>query len=187
MKNVTLYLLSSLTILLCSCSNSNTTQIAENTFVYKSKVFKLVDNELTEVANLDDKAIRKFEILKPTKKDFGTYDLSYVKKGVTSELNGLYRGNTLYFKLSIFGINDLKENYAPGAFTIHFADEFGFILHSTEIPTNELTGLVDGNHTISSFEYNGKTEMSTDINNAIKHFSVSSTVKEKSNKYGYGW
>lgn len=187
MKNLTLSLCGCLTILFCSCSNSNTTQIAENTFVYKSKVFKLVDNELTEVANLDAKEIRKFEVLKPTKKDFGNCDLSFVKAGVTAKLNGLYRGNTLYFKLSLFGINDLKETYAPGTFIIHFADEFGFILHTTEIPTNELTALVDDNHTISYFEYNGKTEMSTDINNAIKDFSVSSTVKVKSNNYGFGW
>jgi len=39
-------------------------------------------------------------------------------------------------------INDLKENYLPGRFTIEFADEFGFIIHSTEILTSDLIGYI---------------------------------------------
>ena len=164
------------------CFDSNrTTQIGDNTFVYKTKVYKIVDNEITVIGDLKSDSIRKFQVQQPIKKEFGKGDLTYVKQGAYATLDALYRGNTLYFNLHIFGINDLKDNYAPGQFTIRFIDEFDFIIHSTEVPTNELTGLIgDDNKTIEAFRYNGKTEMSSDIYKAIKSYSVSSTVKVKS-------
>lgn len=166
-------------VLLSSCGQNNSTQIAENTFVYKDKVYRLVDNELTEVTDLDAKEIRKFEVLKPKQKTFGSYSLSYVKENASAELNALYRGNILYFKLTLNGLADLKENYSPGQFTINFEDEFGFILHSTEVSTRDVIGLIGNGGKVEFYQYNGKTEMSTDINSEIKSFTVSSTVKKR--------
>ncbi len=186
MKNTTFYLLSSLIILLYSCSNSGTTQVAENTFVYKTKVYKIVDNEVTIIGDLKSDSIRKFQVQKPIKKDYGKYELDYIKPGSYAKLDALYRGTNLYFNLYILGFNDLKENYASGLFIIRFADEFGFFIHSTEVPTNELTGMVDENNKIIAFRYNGKTEMSNDIYKAIKDYNVSSTVKEKSKSSYWG-
>jgi hypothetical protein len=168
-----------LIVFLMGCQNDKATQIAENTFVFKTKVYKLVDNELTEVADFDTKKIRKFEILKPQTKTLGTISLSYVKSGAIAKLDALYRGNYLYFKLTIEGLNNLKENYAPGKFTIEFVDEFGFNLHSTEIPTSDLIGMVGDDNKVIQFEFNGKTEMSTEINSAIKTFSLTAAIKEK--------
>jgi hypothetical protein len=164
-------------ILLSSCGKNNSIQIAENTFVYDDKVYKLVDNELTEVADLNAKEIRKFEVLKPKEKTLGSSSLSYVKENATAEINALYRGNILYFKLTINGLSDLKENYNPGKFIIDFEDEFGFILHSTEVSTQDLIGIIGDSGKVERYQYNGKTEMSTDINSEIKSFTVSSTVK----------
>jgi hypothetical protein len=167
-----------LLLYLTGCQNDKATQIAENTFIYKTKVYKLIDNELTEVAELDTKRIRKFEILKPQTKSLGTIALSYVKSGASARLEALYRGNYLYFKLYIEGLNDLKENYSPGKFTIEFVDEFGFFLHSTEVPTGDLVGMIGGDNKIDHFEFNGKTEMSTEINSSIKTFSVSAAINK---------
>ena len=161
-----------------SCHNK-ATQVAENTFVYNGKVYKLVDNELTWVADLSDKSIRKFEVMKPHHDSLKTADLSFVKSGARATMETLYRGNFLYFKLKVEGINDLRENFYPGEFDVDFEDEYGFILHSTEIPTNELTAVLDYDNKVNYFEYNGKTEMSTEISTSIKSFSVRSTVKER--------
>lgn len=174
-KIITLTLL---TGLISGCGVKETTQIAENTFVYKEKVYKIVDNELAMIGDLKSDSIRKFEILKPTQKDLGSADISFVKAGASTKLDALYRGNILYFKLFIIGINDLRDNYSTGMFTINFKDEFDFILHKTEISTNELTRVLDENNNINYFEYNGKTEMSTEINKSIKSYSVSSSVKK---------
>jgi hypothetical protein len=188
MKKITIYLLSSLIFLLCSCSSSDTTQVAENTFVYKTKVYKIVDNELTIVGDLKSDSIRKFQVRKPIKREFGEYPITYIKAGASCKLNALYRGNILYFNLYIVGLNDLKDDYNPGVFTITFEDEFDFIIHSTEIPTNELTGQVgDDNQTVLAYRYSGKTEMSNDIYKAIKKYSVSSSVKLKSRNSYYGY
>ena len=164
---------------LVSCQNSETVQIADNTFVYKNKVYKLIDNELTEVADLNAKQIRKLEVLKPQEKTLGTHTLSYISEGVTAKVNALYRGNYLYFKLNLEGINDLKDNYYPGSLTLEFVDEYGFLLHSTAISTGDLIGMVGSNGKIDHFEFSGKTEMSTEINKAITDFSVSSSIKRK--------
>ena len=159
--------------LISACGSKETTKIAENTFVHKDKVYKIVGNELSEIADLTT----EFEISKPTKKDLGNADISYIKAGATTQINALSRGNFLYFKFKINGINDLRDNYTTGEFTVNFKDEFDFILHQAVIPTNELTGVVDQNNQISYFIYNGKTEMSTEINKAIKSYDVSSGVR----------
>ena len=144
-------------------------------------MYLLVDNELTEVADLDSK-IRKYEVIKPKKKDFGTVSLSYIKPDASAKLDALYRGNILYFKLNLMDLQDLKDNYTVGVFTINFKDDYGFILHSTDVSTGELIGMIDGQGNVIGYEYNGKTEMSTAINAEIKSIDVSSTVK-RLNRY----
>lgn len=160
--------------LISACGGKETTQIAENTFVHQGKVYKIVGNELTELADLSS----EIEVHKPTIKNFGSASISFVKAGATTELKTLYRGNILYFKLNIIGINDLRENYSAGVFTVSFKDEFDFILHQTSIPLSELTAIVDENKQIKYYEYSGKTEMSEEINKAIKSYDVSSSVKK---------
>lgn len=160
--------------ILTSCNDDRTTQVGEGTFVHGNKVYKLVDNELTQIADLDSK-----DTSKPQRKAFGNISISYVKAGASADLNVLYRAGILYFKLNLKGINDLKDNYSYGEFTIQFSDEFGFILQTTPVQINELIGMVGEDNKIQGFEYNGKTPMTSTIYNAIKMFSVSSTVKAK--------
>lgn len=166
-------------VFLFSCKNHDSTQISDKTFIYKNKIYKIVDNELLELASLDSKNIRKFEVLKPKQKSLGTASLSFVKENAFAKLDALYRGNILYYKFNLTGFNDLKDNYYPGKFTIDFEDEYGFIINSIEILTSDLTGLIGSDGSVESYMYNGKTEMSTDINSEIKKFSVSSNVKLK--------
>ncbi|MEO7482304.1 MAG: hypothetical protein ABIT81_00995 [Ferruginibacter sp.] len=168
------------------CSNDKSIQIAENTFIHDSKVYKLIDNELVEVADMNSKKIRKLEILKPEPKSLGNASLSYIKEGAEAKVQGLYRGNKLYFKIKLEGINDLKENYTPGKFDIDFEDSLGFIIHTTEILTSDLTGIIGYDDKISHYLYNGKTEMSTEINSSIASITIGSTVKRK-NKSVYGY
>jgi hypothetical protein len=158
--------------IISACGSKETTQIAENTFVHNEKVFKIVGNEVSQIGDLST----EIEITKPTKKNLGNSSLSFIKAGAATKLEGLYRGNILYFKLNIIGLNDLRE-YNGGVFTVNFKDEFDFILQQTIIPSNELTSILDGNNQISYYEYNGKTEMSTEINKAIKTYDISSSVR----------
>ncbi|WCT14058.1 hypothetical protein [Mucilaginibacter jinjuensis] len=174
---------SAIALLLFSCSNNNT-QIAENTFIHGNKIYKIIDNELREIGDLDAKEIKKLEVSKPNQRNLGTSNLSFVKPGASTSLKALYRGNFLYYSLTLNGLNDLRENYQTGRITIEFVDEFGFILHSTEIPTTDLTGLVGPDGKPDSFVYNGKTEMSTEINSAIKTYNVTTSIKAKSH-YSY--
>lgn len=165
-----------ITCALFSCSNNNT-QIAENTFIHNDKVYKVIDNEIREIGDLSASNIKKFEVLKPKQRDLGEYSLAFVKQGATAKLKTLYRGNYLYFSLKLYGLNDLQENFRPGALSIQFRDEYGFILHSTDIPANELIKVVNDQGVTEYFVYNGKTEMSTDINLAINSYDVSSSIE----------
>ncbi len=168
-----------LILLLTACSTKETTQIAENTFVHGDKVYKLIDNEIREIGDLSVKEIKKFEVSKVKERDLGTTELDYVKLGATTSLKALYRGNYLYYRLRIFEFSDLKSNYYAGNFTIGFIDEFQFVLHSAEIPSSELVQVMDENNQIVYFEFNGKTEMSTEINSAIKRYSVTSSARKR--------
>jgi hypothetical protein len=165
-----------------SCSRN--TQIGENEFIHDDKVFKIVDNEILFIGNLNE-TIRKYEIETPELKDYGISQLDYIKKEAFSDLKALYRGDYLYYILSIKNLNDLKEKYSEGKFTISFIDQFGFILHEIEITTSDLIGMIgDDNKTIIQYSYNGKTQMSQDIFRAISMFDISSTVR-KYNKSSY--
>jgi hypothetical protein len=177
-----LYIICFVGLALSSCNHD--TQIGENTFVHEGKIYKVIDNELREIGDLSGKEIKKFEVSKPNQKDFGTSSLSFVKPGASTALKALYRGNYLYYTLSVEGINDLRDSYNTGTLTIEFVDEFGFIMHSTEIPTGELTGLLGDDGKYDGFVYHGKTEMSTEINTAITSYNVTASIKRKS-LYGY--
>jgi len=160
---------------LFSCANNNT-QIAENTFIHNDKVYKIIDNELREIGDLSARDIKKFEVLKPKQRDLGEYSLAFVKQGASANLKTLYRGNYLYFSLKLYGLNDLQENFRVGALSIQFRDEYGFILHSAGISANDLVKVVNDQGAVEYYVYNGKTEMSTDINSAINSYDVSSSI-----------
>jgi hypothetical protein len=159
-------------------------RIGENTFIHKDKIYKVIDNELREIGDLSAKEIKKFGVSKPRQKDFGASSLSFIKSGASTSLKALYRGNFLYYSLTLEGINDLNDSYNSGTLTIEFIDEYGFIMHSTEIPTSELIGMLGADNKPHAFVYHGKTEMSTEINAAIKSYDVSASIRKKS-FYGY--
>jgi len=172
----------SILFLLNSCRN-NDIQIGENTFIHDHKIYKLIDNELREIADLNAPEIKKFGVSKPTQRDLGVRAIGYIKKGASTTLKALYRGNFLYYSLRIDDLNDLRENYYDGVLTIDFVDEFGFILHSTNINAHELTGELGDDGKISSMIYKGKTEMSTEINAAISGYEITSNIKSKFASY----
>lgn len=169
-------------IFIISCKSD--TQIGENTFVHKDKVYRIIDNEVREIGDLSAKEIKRFEVSKSRQKDLGTSSLRFVKPGAYTTLKALYRGNYLYYTLTVNGLNDLRDSYNSGTLTVEFIDEFGFIMHATEIPTAELIGELGENGKYDDFIYHGKTEMSTEINAAIKRYDVTASIKHKS-YYGY--
>jgi len=160
-------------------SNSKATPVGENTFVYNGKLYKLLNNELLQISNLDSSRIRKLEISKPTLKNLGDASIDYIKKGASGTIKSVYRGNFLYFRLRLDGINDLKENYYPGKFTVEFLDEYGFVINAIDILTSELVGEMNEDGKIQTYEYNGKIEISIEAEAAISKCSISSTVRQK--------
>jgi hypothetical protein len=163
----------------CLGACSNDVQIGDNTFVHKDKIYRVIDNEIREIGDLSAGNIKKFEVSSPKQKDLGTTSLSFVKEGASTSLKALYRGNFLYYTLTVDGINDLRDSYSPGELTIEFVDEYGFIMHSTKIETSDLTGMIGEDGKPHSFVYHGKTEMSLDINAAIRSYNVTAGIKRK--------
>jgi hypothetical protein len=155
------------------------TNLGEKTFIYKTKIYQLIDNELIQIADLSKDDIRVHNLNDPEIKNLDSSSLSFVKKGAYARLNVLYRGNFLYYKLLVEGINDLRENYYPGELTISLRDEYGFILHSTEIQSKDMVAVLDDSNSIDHFEFNGKTEINAIINSAISSFGASTTITRK--------
>jgi hypothetical protein len=159
-------------------TKNNPIPVGENSFVYKDKVYKIINNELLQIGDLKDTAIRKLKISTSELKTLGKSNLDYIKKDAEGSITSVYRGNILYFKLKLFGINDLKEKYLPGVFTIEFIDDFGFTIYKTDVNTNELIGeVLDG--VIIEYEYNGKIEISMDAQAAISRIGITSSVKKR--------
>lgn len=165
--------------ILYSCKSKEATQIAENTFVYNAKVYKIVDNEISFICDLESDTIKKFQVSIPKLQSFGKGDLGYIKENAYTEMEALYRGATLYYKIKIEGLNDLKEDFTPGSLIIEFNDSHGFIIHSATLLTSDLIGQMNNERQVQGYEYDGKTEMSSEIYKAIIGYSVSSSVKRK--------
>ncbi|HEY1872074.1 MAG TPA: hypothetical protein VGG71_13515 [Chitinophagaceae bacterium] len=157
---------------------SNPIPVGENSFVYDNKVYKIINNELLQIGNLNDTSIRKLRISSSELKDLGKSSLSYIKPNGEAMISSVYRGNFLYFKFLLTGIDDLKTNYKPGTFSVQFMDEFGFTIFSKEISTNEMIANVSDGE-IAYFEYDGKIELSLDAQASITTFNVSSNVTKK--------
>jgi hypothetical protein len=153
--------------------------IGEGTFIYKEKVFKLLNNELLQISDLDSSHIRNLEISKPALKYLGEASIDFVKKGASGNISSVYRGNYLYFRLRLNGINDLKESFYPGMFIVEFLDEYGFVINSIDIQTSDLIRTIGEDGTTDSYEYNGKIELSIEAETAISKYSISSTVRLK--------
>jgi hypothetical protein len=162
-----------------SCNNSpGAIPIADNTFVHNETVYKVIDNEITELANLDNDSISKSEVLNPNLKSYGVTSLGFVKPGASADLKAVYRGDQLFFKLRLEGINDLRSSYSGGGFSINLTDEYDFQLHTIPVDKNEMIAIVDKNGDPTYFEYNGKAQMSSEVYKAIKDFSVSSYLRK---------
>jgi len=153
--------------------------IGEETFIYKEKVYKLLNNELLQIGNLKSDSIRTFEISAPKLRYLGVASIGFVKRGASVEVSSVYRGNSLYFSLHFDGINDLRENYLPGSFTVEFLDEFGFVIYSAVVPTSEIIKSIGLDGQTDHFEYNGKIELSIEAEKAIQKCSMESTVGRK--------
>lgn len=176
MKKVIFFCLSS--VLICSCTE--TVQIGENTFVHNRSVYRVIDNEVTKLGSMESDSISQSAVLNPELKDYGFRDLSYIRQDVSANLSAVYRGDILYFKLDLLGLNDLRDRYTGGGLSINFLDEFGFQIHSTTIEMSQLTRILGNDNETLNFEYNGKTQMSSEVYRAITEYSVFSFLREKS-------
>jgi hypothetical protein len=156
-----------------------TIPIGENTFVHEDKVYKIINNELLQIGDLNNLNIRKLELGLPKLKGFERVSISFVKREAEVGLSSVYRGNFLYYKLELDGINNLKESFLPGTFTLTFRDDYGFVIYSTEISTNDLVAEVDSSSKVQDYIYYGKIEVNIDAQQAITKFSVSSNVRHK--------
>ncbi len=168
----------------CSSEKTETIQVGENTFVHQEKVFRIIDNEITELGDLMSDSITKSSVLNPKIKDYSNIGLDYIKNGASSNLTAVYRGDILYFKMELEGLNDLREKYNGGGLSINFLDEYDFQIHSTNVEMNELIRIVGANNETLMFQYNGKTQMSSEVYKAISTYSISSFLRKKG-RYNY--
>lgn len=185
MKKSNVICLAVFTTFLTSCgNNANTTQVGENTFVHRDKVYRIIDNEITELGTLDSDSIAKSTVLDPKLKNYNDYALDFVAQGAYTQMTAVYRGDVLYFNLRVNGLNNLRDKYRGGNLTINFVDEYGFQIGSTEIAVNELIRILGSDKETLRFEYNGRSKMSSEMYKSIFTYSVSSSLVEKG---GYGW
>lgn len=172
MKN---FILTSLLVtILCSCNNSEAIRIAENTFVLNDRVFSVIDNEITELANLKEDTISK--TMKPDHKSFGEVPLDFISEGAIIELSGVFRGNVLFVKMKLYGMNDLREKYSGNGLSINLKDEYGFNLKTLEISKGEMVRVVGYDKETSHFVYDGFVPMNAEIYRAISEYDISSSL-----------
>jgi len=177
MKKATFAILPFALLLFSSC-NQEAKPINENTFIYGHKVYKVVDNEVREIANLNDE-VRKISISKAEQKNLGRSSLGFVKPGAFSMMQTLYRGNYLYYKIQIDSLNDLKENYVGFGFTLELKDQYGFILNSVPIQLSDLIGFIGDDKKIHEYQLKGKIEMSSEIGLAIANYDLTSSIEKR--------
>lgn len=175
MKNVIFFSL--LVLIVFGCTK--TVQIGENTFVHNRNVYRVIDNEVTKLGSLRSDSISQSIVLNQELKDYGFRSLNYIREDASSNLSAVYRGDVLYFKFELFGLNDLRKKYTGGGVSINFLDKYGFEIHSTTIEMSELTRILGSDNETLNYEYNGKTKMSSEVYRAIKEYSVSYSLRTK--------
>lgn len=153
--------------------------VGDNTFVHDNKVYRIIDSEITELGNLQKDIFTRSEVLNSKLRDFGENKMDFVKAGAYTSLNAVYRGDILYFKLELYKLNDLRSNYRSGGLTINFLDEFGFILHETYVANSDMMRIIGFNNETDHFEFNGKSQMSSEVYSSITNYSVSSSLQER--------
>jgi len=183
-----------LTLGLISCSQrDDIVQVGENTFVFKHKVYTIIDKKILLLGDLVKDSINQIQIYKSnifgktsfsnqycTEIEFPKQSLDFIKGGASSKFAFEYRGNEVYFRLSLYGMEDLKENFNSGSFTLNLIDNFKFVLFSIEIPTNEFIGvLASDDKSIDYYRYNGSIETNNEVFQSIYNYNLSSTVKLK--------
>ena len=102
----------------CDLPDKNTVRIGENTFIHNEIVYRIIDNEITELGTLKSDTITKSMVLSPRLKNYGSNSLDFVKIGAHTQLTAVYRGDILYFNFRLSGLNDLREKYRDGHLTI---------------------------------------------------------------------
>lgn len=185
----TIYTVLILTIFFfAGCSkHKDAVKIDDNTFVHDSKVYRIVDNEVMQISDLDADNTRKYDALKTLSRDLGKNKLDQIKANATAHLTTLYRNNRMYFRLNISGLNDLLENYERGTFTVQFYDSLAYVIYSVKINSNELTAIIgrDGK-SIVDFSYTGISEMPLHSFEMIESYEIASSVSKKERNYD-GW
>jgi hypothetical protein len=163
------------------CNREVAVPIDESTFVYGSKVYHVVDNEVMQISDLNSDHMRKFDVNKVQSVVFGETSLAHVKKDATAYLTVMYRNNKMYYRLEINGLNNLREDYDRGTFTIEFRDSSLYLLHSIPIETSDLIASVrdDEKHTVTGFFYQGSADMTLHTFELIHSYAVSSSVSKK--------
>lgn len=81
-------------------------------------------------------------------------------------------------------MNNLRDKYRSGNLTVNFVDEFGFEIGSTEIGVGDLIRILGSSKETLRFEYNRRSQMSSEMYKSIYTYSVSSSLTEKGK---YGW
>jgi hypothetical protein len=170
-------------VLACGKTTEDTVQIGENTFVHKETVYRIIENQITELGSLRSDTIAKSMVLNPQLRDFGSRSLSFITNDARAELTAVYRGNILYFKMAIQGLNDLREKYYDGSVTLNLLDEYDFEIQTITIGSSELVKILGRNGQTMNYEFNGRVEMSSEMYQAIARFSVSASLRKRI-KYG---
>ncbi|MEQ8474795.1 hypothetical protein [Fulvivirga sp.] len=164
-------------IVLIACEK--TTMVGNNTFVHDSKVYRVIDTEIMELGNLKTDIFTRSEVLNSSLREFDKKNMDFVKDGAYTNLSAVYRGDILYFKLDLYGLNSLRSNYRGGGLTINFLDDYGFILHDTYIEMTNMVRIIGANNETNNFEFNGKSQMSSEVYTSIVSYSVSSSLQER--------
>jgi hypothetical protein len=175
MKKIIFVLLVAISIY--SCNNSEAIPIADNTFVLNNRVYTVINNEITELADLEEDTIPK--TLKPDLKTFGETSIAFVKTGASTELSGVYRGNVLFVKMELYGMNDLREKYSGNGLSVNLKDEYGFNLKTINIDKGEMIRVIGVDNKTSHFVYNGGIPLNAEVYKAIEDYDISSSLNRK--------
>ena len=160
----------------CQSNKNKAVQVGDNAFIHDNKVYKIIDNQVTLLQDMENDTIAKSSILEPKMKMFQPDTLDFIKEGARAFLTGVYRGDQFYFTLRIGGFNNLREDYHSGGLTINLKDQYGFNLHSIEAGVDDFVRVVNENDETRFFSYDGKTQMNSHIFRAIDDYSISSSL-----------